>query len=187
MLFLYIRYLYRRGEKFMNYVSVTAPDINNGLGCRVTLWVAGCNHNCPGCHNKWTHDYNIGENLENAWDEIAKWLSKDYIKGLTVSGGDPLGQTNFDLSQLEMFLRRVKKEFPDKDIWIYTGYTYDYFFNITDEDDKNNNKIICQEILSYCDTLVDGPYMEDLRDLSIPFRGSKNQRIIDLKLSMHNV
>ena len=64
----------------MNYVSVTAPDINNGLGCRVTLWVAGCNHNCPGCHNKWTHDYNIGENLENAWDEIAKWLSKDTIE-----------------------------------------------------------------------------------------------------------
>ena len=152
----------------MKYHNITKADMLNGEGLRVVLWKSGCSHNCPGCHNKWTHDYNIGENLENAWDEIAKWLSKDYIKGLTVSGGDPLGQTNFDLSQLEMFLRRVKKEFPDKDIWIYTGYVYE---NLV----KSQRRV-----LEYCDILVDGPYVESKRDLSLAFRGSSNQRIIDL-------
>lgn len=172
----------------MNYCGITSPDIANGTGCRVVLWISGCSHHCKGCHNPETWDYTYGKKFdEEAKQNICKWLSKPYIKGLTISGGDPLDRPIEELNEILKLCKFIKSEYPDKDIWIYTGYTYDYFFNITDEDDKNNNKIICQEILSYCDTLVDGPYMEDLRDLSIPFRGSKNQRIIDLKLSMHNV
>ena len=152
----------------MSYISITAPDINNGLGFRVTLWVSGCTHNCPGCHNKWTHDYKLGKDLNEAWDEVAKWLSKEYIKGLTLSGGDPLDQSNVSLAQLENFLKRVKTEFPDKDIWIYSGCIYENMI-------KSQKKV-----LQYCDILVDGPYIESQRNLSLAFRGSENQRIIDL-------
>jgi anaerobic ribonucleoside-triphosphate reductase activating protein len=172
----------------MNYCGITAPDIANGTGCRVVLWISGCNHKCKGCHNPETWDYKYGKVFdEDAKNIIYQWLSKPYIKGLTISGGDPLDRPIDELTEILELCKIVKSRYPDKDIWIYTGYTYEHFFNITGDVDKNNNKFICQEILSYCDTLVDGPYMEDLRDLSIPFRGSKNQRVIDLKLTMHNV
>lgn len=154
----------------MNYISITSPDINNGTGCRVTLWIAGCSHNCPGCHNPETHDYKAGRVFdEEAERSLFEKLSKPYIKGLTVSGGDPLDQSQEILSQLKDVLKRVREKFPEKDVWLYTGFEYE-------ELDRNQ-----LDVLQYVDTLVDGPFKQKLRDITLPFRGSSNQRIINIK------
>lgn len=155
----------------MKYLKITAPDINNGIGCRVTLWLPGCSHNCFGCHNKWTHDYNQGIEFDQASKkEIYKWLDKKYIDGLTISGGDPLDQPNDILNDLIDFLKQVRQIYGDKKtIWVYTG------FKIEELND------IQLEVLKYCNILVDGRYINELRNITLPFRGSENQRIIDLK------
>lgn len=155
----------------MRYIAVTAPDINNGLGCRVTLWVAGCGHYCPGCHNAWAQNYNIGYTLEEIKNELYAWLGKPYIKGLTLSGGDPLSQSPESLSELARLIEDIRKNFPEKDIWLYTGY---YLNDITGDSNK-------MKVVNLCDIVVDGPYIEKLKDLSLPFRGSKNQSIINIK------
>lgn len=150
----------------MRYIDITSPDVNNGRGCRVTLWIAGCKHNCKGCHNPHTHNYNQGEDLDDiAINKIREILSKPYITGLTLSGGDPLCQSETSLYILLCFVKNIKNEFPDKDIWIYTGYYLEEL------------KGLQLEILKYCDVLVDGPYVEELRDITLPFIGSSNQRI----------
>jgi anaerobic ribonucleoside-triphosphate reductase activating protein len=150
----------------MRYIDITYPDVNNGAGCRVTLWVAGCKHNCKGCHNPKTHDYKAGELFtEETYKELSEILSKPYISGLTLSGGDPLCQQPITLAEIENLVKRVKQDFPDKTIWIYTGYYREYL------------KGIQLDILKYCDVLVDGPYVEELRDITLPFRGSSNQKI----------
>lgn len=155
----------------MKYIRITYPDINNGLGCRVTLWVSGCTHKCPGCHNQWAQDYNIGKDFDqDVKRDIIEVLDNEHVKGLTISGGDPLDQNKKSLKDLENFLRVLRILYKDKkDIWIYTGYK----FNELNKSQK--------EVLKYCDYLVDGPFEIDKKDLSLPFRGSKNQRIIDLK------
>lgn len=155
----------------MKILSITSPDVNNGTGFRVTLWVAGCSHHCKGCHNPETWDYNQGRPLREVRKDLYKQLDKSYIKGLTLSGGDPLAQSKKSLFELYLLLRRIKKKFPDKDIWIYSGYTYEEILQ-----DKFKKLV-----LSQCDVLVDGPYRYALRDTSLPFRGSSNQRIIYLK------
>lgn len=155
----------------MNYITITHPDINNGLGCRVTLWIAGCSHHCKGCHNPETWEYNQGNPLEEAYTEISKALSKPYIKGLTLSGGDPLSQSDASLKELYEFLLRIKHDFPGKDIWIYAG---DYY----EEAIQNEYK---KKILDLCDYMVEGPYVCQQRDLSLAFRGSRNQNIVKLK------
>lgn len=155
----------------MNCVRITYPDINNGTGFRVTIWISGCTHKCIGCHNVWLNDYSIGEPIENYLCETFRILEKPYIKGITFSGGDPLDQDEESLKQLLSFIKGIKKVFPDKDIWIYTGCIYE----------KLNEDKTIKEILDYCDVLVDGPFIESEKDLSLPFRGSRNQRIIYLK------
>ena len=153
----------------MRYLNITAPDISNGVGCRVTLWISGCFHQCKGCHNPHTWNYEQGKYVtDETIEEIGKWLEKPYIKGLTISGGDPLANSIFVMGELENFCKKIKERFPDKDIWIYTGYVYE---NLREDQLK---------VLQYCDVLVDGPYKEELRDLTLPFRGSSNQRIIYL-------
>ena len=154
----------------MRYLNITSPDVNNGLGFRVTLWVAGCSHHCKGCHNPETWAYNQGKKLREIKDELFEKLSYPYIQGLTLSGGDPLSQNNISLLELYLLLKKIKKKFPDKDIWIYSGDVYE---DIVKHKFKNL-------VLSQCDVLVDGPYRYALRDTSLPFRGSSNQRIIDL-------
>ena len=154
----------------MRVLNITSPDVNNGLGFRVTLWVAGCGHHCKGCHNPETWAYNQGKKLKAVKKELFEKLSKPYIKGLTLSGGDPLSQNKLSLLELYLLLTEIKKKFPDKDIWIYSGYTYEEIVS---------NKLM-NLVLSKCDILVDGPYKYALRDTSLPFRGSSNQRIIDL-------
>lgn len=150
----------------MRYIKVTSPDINNGTGCRVTVWVAGCSHCCKGCHNPQTWDYNQG--VEDVWDELMEKLSLPYIKGVTFSGGDPLSQSDANLKQLLVLIGRIKTMFPEKDIWLFTGDVYE-------EAIQNPLK---SAIIDECDVLVDGPFKLYLRDTSLAFRGSSNQRII---------
>ena len=155
----------------MKILNITSPDVNNGTGFRVTLWVAGCSHHCRGCHNPESWDYNQGKSLREVRKDLFDRLDKSYIQGLTLSGGDPLAQSRKSLLELYFLLRRIKKKFPNKDIWIYSGYTHEEILQ-----DKFKKLV-----LSQCDVLVDGLYRYALRDTSLPFRGSSNQIIIYLK------
>lgn len=160
----------------MKYLKITTPDINNGTGCRVTLWLPGCTHGCIGCHNEWTRNYNQGREFSPEVEfSLYFEIYKDYIAGLTLSGGDPLDQKEETLKELLEFVKRFKSIFKDsKNIWVYTGY------KIEDLDDLQ------LEILRHCDVLVDGRFEKDLKDTTLAFRGSSNQRIIDLKEYFRN-
>lgn len=148
----------------MKISGISYPDINNGLGCRVTLWVSGCDHKCKGCHNQNTWDKDSGRLFNNEDKErIFRVLEKPYIKGLTLSGGDPLG---FYFKEVKELCETVKKRFPEKDIWCYTGFTL-----------KDIEKCNKGDILPFIDVLVDGRYIEAERDTTLAFRGSKNQII----------
>ena len=153
----------------MNYMKIDKTSIANGSGWRVVLWCAGCALRCPGCHNLEAQNCKAGK----AFDEEAKTylfeqLCKPYIKGITLSGGHPLDPHN--LEDVLNLVKEIKEKFPTKDIWLYTGYTYEelYYKEIS-------------RILLYIDVLVDGPYIEEQRDITLPWRGSKNQRVIDVK------
>lgn len=151
----------------MKYESITASDVNNGLGCRVTLWVSGCTHHCKGCHNRQTWKFSSGRPYTpQVEDVLFNEIDKPYIKGLTLSGGDPLDSPDGVLELLKDFRNRFGNT---KDVWVYTGYTYKYC--------KEHFK----EILDLSDILVDGMFDCAKRDTSLAFRGSSNQRIIDLK------
>ena len=160
----------------MKVLTLTTPDIENGFGCRVTIWFAGCNRRCPGCHNPHTWAYNQGEELlsEEVLNKIYSLVDKDYIQGITLSGGDPFDQDEKSLKELLIFIKHFKINYPDKDIWIYAGGLYEDFI-------KND---IIREILIWSDVLVDGPFKQELKELDLPFKGSTNQRIIDLKKSL---
>lgn len=160
----------------MKVLTLTTPDIENGFGCRVTIWFAGCNRRCPGCHNPHTWAYNQGEELlsEEVLNKIYSLVDKDYIQGITLSGGDPFDQDENSLKELLVFIKYFKINYPDKDIWIYSGGLYEDFI-------KND---IIREILIWSDVLVDGPFKQELKELDLPFKGSTNQRIIDLKKSL---
>ena len=153
----------------MKYLKITGPDVNNGDGCRITLWLPGCTHKCPGCHNAHTHDYNQGlEFGESTFEELVERLNKSHIQGLTISGGDPLDQSNEVLDDLYSLLYRLRNRLPGKDIWLYTGFYID----------KLGPKQI--DVVDMCDVVVDGPYIQSKRDISLPFRGSENQTIIKI-------
>jgi anaerobic ribonucleoside-triphosphate reductase activating protein len=152
-------------------LTITHPDVENGTGCRVTIWASGCPHHCPGCHNKHTWEYGQGKNIFDVQEQIFEAVDKPYIKGITLSGGDPLGQSFPALQQLEIFIDDFKKEFPDKDIWIYSGDTIENLVL----------SFIKKRILMKCDYLVDGPFIQEQYDPDLEFRGSSNQRIINLK------
>lgn len=162
----------------LRILNITAPDINNGNGLRVTLWVSGCTHHCKGCHNAWTWKFEQGkvfsENQNEIFNELSKWLDKEYIDGLTLSGGDPLTQDNDGLCEIYSIIEWFKEKYSNKNIWLYTGYT-------KEEIDKSDNYMI-KKIVNSIDILVDGPYVEENRDIAhTPFRGSTNQRIINIK------
>ena len=161
----------------MRILSITGPDLSNGIGNRITIWVSGCTHQCPGCHNANAHNYNSGtdisieDNYNKIYDLIITNLNKPYIKGITLSGGDPLDQSDENTKVLIKLVKQIKNNFPDKDIWIYSG---DVFENLI----KNPYK---RELLKLCDILVDGPFIKEKQKTGLPFRGSDNQRIITLK------
>lgn len=150
----------------MNYVAITKDDMNNGEGLRVVLWVAGCNHNCKGCHNPSTHDVNAGFKFtKGTLEEIIEYLKQEYIQGLTLSGGDPLHPNN--RNEVTRICKIIKKELPKKDIWLYTGYKYEEIKHL--------------EVMQYIDVLIDGRYVKELADINYEWAGSTNQKVIRLK------
>ena len=152
----------------MNFHDITSCDVNNGEGFRVTLWVAGCTHHCKGCQNPETWDFKSGQRFgQEAHDYLLSEISKSYIQGLTFSGGDPLCSPN----ETTAIAKEVKDKYPQKDIWVYTGFTIEQIMA--------NPKL--SQILPYVDVIVDGQYVEALRDVTLAFRGSRNQRIIRLR------
>ena len=157
----------------MNYIKVTKNDIANGIGVGCVLWVSGCDIHCKNCHNQSTWDFNSGQLFtEDTMQEILLTLTKPYISRFTISGGHPLDPHN--APKVLEIVKRVKMVFPNKDIWIYSGYVWEDI--IKDE--------TLREILKYTDVLVDGAYIDELRDISLAFRGSSNQRIIDVPKSL---
>ena len=168
----------------MNYEKIDKCSVSNGTGVRTVLWVSGCDIHCRNCQNPQTWDFNSGIPFtEDTMQEILYELTKPYIKGLTLSGGHPLDPHN--LPEVYKIVKRVKMVFPDKDIWIYTGYTWE---QIIDEDkfyeDYEVNSPSPLDVVKLCDVLVDGAYIDALRDISLAFRGSSNQRIIDVKKTL---
>lgn len=155
----------------MNYSQINTTDIANGEGVRVSLFVSGCRWNCPGCFNKEAQDFNYGQEFTyKEIDKIWKALANNYISGITLLGGEPLEPENRDA--LAEFALNTKTLYPNKTIWCYTG---DVWENV-----KN------YEIMRHIDVLVDGPFIEDLKDLTLKFRGSSNQRVIDVQKSLQS-
>lgn len=160
----------------MNYATIKNNDIANGLGIRVSLFVSGCTHHCKGCFNSvaWSFDYG-NPFTEETQNQILSLLDKPHIKGLTLLGGEPMEPQN----QVEVIklLRQVKQKFPQKDIWCYSGYTLE---ELRDTNNRSRTPVT-DEILSLVDVLVDGKFVEEKKNLKLKFRGSENQRIIDVK------
>ncbi len=160
----------------MYYGNIKKTDIADGPGVRVALFVSGCRVNCEGCFNRQTWDFNFGKEFTDATEnEIFLALEPEYIAGLTILGGEPFEEEN--QRALAPFLKKVKEKFPDKNIWCYTGYVYDW--DILPADGKKRCEAT-EAMLECIDTLVDGPFVAELRDISLAFRGSSNQRIINL-------
>lgn len=214
----------------MNYHNITYPDMNNGEGLRVVLWLSGCSHKCKDCQNPQTWDANSGIPFdESAKEELFRELDKDYISGLTLTGGDPLFEDNLDgvldlvaevnkryntpqdtvyikdknNNMLTSFPNEFRLSRPKKSIWLYSGYTWKDIFDETldnmikdinselslpDLVDEFGKKFkinhIRQQIISQCTVLIDGQYIESQRDISLPYRGSSNQRLIDTQQTL---
>lgn len=161
----------------MNYGNIKNYDIANGLGVRVSLFVSGCTHHCRGCFNPMTWDENYGKPYTKETEkQILEYLNKPYIRGLSLLGGEPLERNH--ISDLLELVYNVKKSLPTKDIWVYSGYTFGELMLRSDH---------TFALLKMCDVLVDGEFILEQKDLRLPFRGSSNQRIIDLKKSIANI
>ena len=155
----------------MNYHNIDHCDMLNGDGIRVSLWVSGCSLHCKGCQNPQTWNFNSGIPFNReALQELYEALDKPYIQGLTLTGGNPMD----NVPEVLHICRTVKEKFPTKDIWLYSGYTFEQL----------QQSQVATYILEYVDVLVDGPYVEEQRDITLPWRGSKNQRVIDVKKTL---
>ena len=153
----------------MNYANIYRADIANGIGFRVSLFVSGCARNCKGCFNKEAQDPEFGKPFDDkAKQKIFKELEHDWCRGLSLLGGEPLSKLSDNRKTVIAFAKEVKEKFLNKDIAIWSGYTLE---EIQADDTM-------KDILKYVDVLVDGPFIEEQKDLSIPFRGSRNQRIL---------
>lgn len=169
----------------INYHNITYPDMLNGDGLRVVLWLSGCSHNCYKCQNPQTHDPNSGVLFdEKAEEELFKELNKDYISGLTLTGGDPLHENNLD--GVLNLVNRFRLSLPEKTIWLYTGYNFQKIIrqlpNIATK--ENHNMWLRQKIVEQCDVIVDGRYIDSKRDITLKWRGSSNQRVIDVQKTL---
>ena len=156
----------------MHYAEVKYFDVANGPGIRVSLFVSGCPHACPGCFNEIAWNYEYGEKYtEEVEEKILKAVSKAKIQGLSLLGGEPLYPAN--LRALLPLLRKLRERLPKKDIWCYSGYTYEELLSREGEEKKE-----LEELFSYLTVLVDGRFIESEKDITLLFRGSKNQRLI---------
>lgn len=197
----------------MNYHTITYPDQNNGDGLRVVLWLSGCSHHCYNCQNPQTWDANSGIPFdESAKKELFRELDKDYISGLTLTGGDPLFESNLDgvldlvteINKRYNFQKvdsanpckmgvsedentdRIRLLFPNKTIWLYSGYRFDdeECWVKPKNDIANIFRFVRQEIIKNVDVMVDGRYIDSQRDITLKWRGSSNQRVIDVQKSL---
>ena len=176
----------------MNYHNITYPDMNNGSGLRVVLWCSACSHHCVGCQNSQTWDANSGIPFdEKAEEELFRELSKDYISGLTLTGGDPLHENNLD--DILRIINKIRLLLPEKTIWLYSGYRFEECQPFSEEGILKPNdfapklqKILEKrwKIIKLVDVMVDGRYIDSQRNLSAKWRGSDNQRVIDTQKSL---
>ena len=163
----------------MNYAEIKNCDIANGPGVRISLFVSGCTHHCKGCFNEVAWDFHYGSPFtQETIDKILEMMKPGYIKGLTLLGGEPFEPQN--QQPIVELLRQIKQKMPDKSIWAFSGYLFDR--------DILSGRLgdwkVTREYLSYLDVLVDGPFVEEKKNLSLRFRGSENQRIIDVPASL---
>lgn len=163
----------------MNYAEIKNCDIANGIGVRISLFVSGCTHHCKGCFNEVAWDFDYGTPFtQETIDKILDMMRPDYIRGLTLLGGEPFEPQN--QGPIVELLRQIKEKMPEKSIWAFSGYLFDR--------DILSGRLgdwkVTQEYLSYLDVLVDGPFVEAKKNLSLRFRGSENQRIIDVPASL---
>ena len=165
----------------MNYAEIKWTDIANGEGVRISLFVSGCTHHCKNCFNQIAWDFNYGHPFDEEIEEkILRELGKPYIAGLSLLGGEPLEPQN--QQALLPFVKAVKKKYPEKDIWCYTGYTWNPVSGELAEGKKNTPDT--KNLISLFDVLVDGPFVEELKKITLKFRGSSNQRVLDVKKSL---
>lgn len=155
----------------MNYAKIYRADIANGYGFRVSLFVSGCARNCPGCFNKEAQDPAFGKPFDDkAKQKIFKELEHDWCRGLSLLGGEPLSKLSNNRKVIIELAKEVKEKFPDKTIFLWSGYLFDEILN--------NESM--KDILKYIDVLIDGPFIEELKDMTLKWRGSSNQHIIDV-------
>ena len=163
----------------MNFATIKNCDIANGPGVRVSLFVSGCTHRCPGCFNEEAWDFQYGELFtQQTIDEILKMLQPSHVKGLTLLGGEPFEPEN--QPEIVNLLRQVKAKYPEKSIWAFSGYLFDKDILAGRLGPRNITKVF----LSYLDVLVDGPFVLAKKDLTLRFRGSSNQRLINVQESL---
>ena len=160
----------------MNYLDIKHCNMVNGEGLRTVIWVSGCDRNCPGCFSPHTHDPRAGIPFDNkAKEELFRDSNEDWCDGITLLGGEPMHDANF--SEVLAIAKEHKKRFPNKTIWLYTGYTYNEIINNT----------IMSEILNYIDVLCDGPFIQELKDPNLKWVGSSNQNVINIQQRISQV
>lgn len=163
----------------MNYAAIKPTDVANGPGVRVTLFVSGCTHYCKGCFNSEAWDFDYGQEFtEETQEELLRLLSPDYIVGLTLLGGEPMEPVN--QAELLPFMKKVRERFPEKTVWCFTGYDFEKdilgkMFPLSE---------VTRELVPLFDVMVDGKFVEEKKNLRLKFRGSENQRILDVKKSL---
>ncbi len=165
----------------MNYAEIKWTDIANGEGVRISLFVSGCTHHCKNCFNEIAWDFSYGKPFdEEISTRILNGLGQSFIAGLSLLGGEPMEPVN--QKALLPFVRQVKEKYPKKNIWCYTGYTFNPATGLLNESRANTEET--KELLSLFDVLVDGPFVEELKKITLKFRGSSNQRVLDIKKSL---
>ena len=171
----------------MRYAQITPFEVCNGRGAGVSLFVQGCHFHCNGCFNQESWDFCGGKEWsKEVEDKFFELIKRPYIKRVTILGGEPLANENVD--DVFNLIRKLKVKFPEKSIWLYTGYKWDSIFYpvVTDDFNPERDRILsCRKnIVEICDVLIDGRFIEELKDLTLEFRGSSNQRIIDVRKSI---
>jgi anaerobic ribonucleoside-triphosphate reductase activating protein len=160
----------------MNFAGIIKDDVANGIGVRTSIFVSGCNIHCPGCQNKYIQDFNYGrEFTDDDLKMLLDSISDDYHAGITILGGEPLDENNIE--GVYNIINKFRKRYGDtKTIWLYTGYIYEFLKDVESIEDK-----YIDLVFNNIDVLIDGPFIQDKRDITLKFRGSSNQRIIDMK------